>query len=423
LRRGLFTDEAGDREGRARRFRVSTRRASPTDLAGALGPIVSAEEVGRFTVDGVVPAAAFRPTDYAEVAAVLSFANDNGLAVIPFGGGCHIQAGNLPARYDIALDLGALDRVVEFEPADLTITVQAGMTLGEVRRAAAAAGRVIPFDPGAPDAATVGGMIAAGVTGPAAASLGAPRDFTIGLRVVTADGRATRAGGKVVKNVAGYDLCKLYTGSYGTLGVIVEASLKALPAPPVGRRMQFVTGDVSEACSLVRSWFRAGLSLRSASVHSDSAGWLCQIVLAGTAAGVDRSYREISAVTTLHEAQTGDESKPDSSPLMASFTTPPGNLAALAADIAGRVSGGGIDLWPASGVCLLRADTGDGLDGALEAARAAGAAAAILSCPPDMKRDRDLFGVPAAAIDLQRRIKHEFDPRGTLSPGRGPGRV
>lgn len=401
---------------------MSARQASPTDLARALGPNATAEEVEPFTIDEVIPTVVVRPPDYAGVAAVMSFANDHGLAVIPFGGGSHAQAANLPSRYDIALDLGALDQVVEFEPADLTITLQAGITLAEVRETAAAAGRLIPFDPGAPGAATVGGMVAAAVTGPAAASLGSPRDFTIGLRVVTADGRMTRAGGKVVKNVAGYDLCKLYAGSYGTLGVIVEASLKALPAPPVERGLEFVSEDVTRACSLVRAWFRAGLSLRSAAVYNDPAGWLCRVVLAGTAAGVERSYREISAGGELREAAEADrQSGPHS--VEVRFTVPPSDLASLANDIAGRVPHAQIELWPASGVCLFRAETGKALNRALTAGNAAGAATAILRCPPALKRDRDVFGVPADAVHLQHRIKREFDPSETLSPGRGPGRI
>ncbi|MEO6197446.1 MAG: FAD-binding oxidoreductase [Dehalococcoidia bacterium] len=399
---------------------MNAKQSILAGLSTALGETAVTEGSPGFSVDGIVPGAVVRPKDYAGVATTLSFANENGLTVIPLGGRQHAHIGNLPTRYDVALNLAALNAVVEFEPADLTITVQAGLTLGELRQTTAGSGLIIPFDPSAPDDATVGGMIAAGIFGAAAASLGTPRDFTIGLRVVMADGRMTRAGGKVVKNVAGYDLCKLYTGSVGTLGVIVEASLKALPSPPAEQRLNFAMDSAEQACSHVRSAFRAGLSIRSASMHRIPGGWSVHVVLAGTRAGVDRSYREMATDTVASD----DVSDPPQYPLEMMVTVLPSRLAGLLEELAAQLREAAIEAWPASGVCVIRThDIEHSITTAMSLATMHQGTFTVPRCPFEIKTNRDVFGDEPSAAALIRQIKHEFDPKGTLSPGRGPGRI
>ena len=199
------------------------------DLLTDLQSIAGAENLrpgsDEFAVDGVTPQAIVRPATVEAAAAVLGHANESRLAVIPIGGKQRGGPGNVPARYDIALDVTALSGVVEYEPDDLTITCGAGMTLGELRKTTAAAGQMVGFDPEIADEATIGGALAVDLWGPSRLSLGGPRDFTIGLRVITGDGLITRAGGRVVKNVAGYDLFKLYGGSLGTVAVVPEATV------------------------------------------------------------------------------------------------------------------------------------------------------------------------------------------------------
>ncbi|MBF8286481.1 MAG: linked oxidase-like protein, partial [Dehalococcoidia bacterium] len=209
----------------AKQASVLTQMGSIVGREGALA------DVAAFAVDGLTPQAAVAPSSYEQVAAVMRYAHAEGLAVIPWGGGAHIHVGNVPARYDIALGLSRLNAVVEHEPADLTATVQAGMTLSELQGRLGGAGQLLPLDPPGGERATIGGILAANASGPWRHAFGSARDMTIGLRVVTAEGRITRAGGRVVKNVAGYDLCKLYIGSLGTLGVIVEATFKVASLP------------------------------------------------------------------------------------------------------------------------------------------------------------------------------------------------
>jgi glycolate oxidase FAD binding subunit len=133
--------------------------------------------------------------------------------------------GNIPARYDIALRTTKLDRVIEYEPADMTVAVEAGMTMGQLQSLLAGRGQFLPID--APADATVGGVLAAGVSGPSRHAYGLPRDWLIGCRIVLADGTIVKGGGRVVKNVAGYDIQKLVAGSLGTLGVIAEATFSS----------------------------------------------------------------------------------------------------------------------------------------------------------------------------------------------------
>ncbi len=184
-----------------------------------------------YAVDGVTPEAAVRPPDRDAVAEVMKWAASHGVTVAPRGGGTQAELGNVPARLDAALDLRGCNRLLDFQPQDLTVTVEAGMTLETLQRELAQGGKSLSIE--APRAAesTIGGILASGFTGPRRAAYGLPRDWIIGIGVVGADGTQTKAGGRVVKNVTGYDLNKLYAGSLGTLGIIVETSFKLAPAP------------------------------------------------------------------------------------------------------------------------------------------------------------------------------------------------
>ena len=198
-----------------------------------------------FTVDGTRPAIGVAPGTYEEVAAVMRYANDRRLAVIPLGGGTIKHVGNVPRHYDIALVLGRLNAVIEHEPADLTVTCQAGITMTQLGSSWTKCGQMTPFGVSSGPFETLAGRLAANYSTYRQA-YGGPRDFTIGLRVVTADGRITRTGGKVVKNVAGYDLSKLYIGSFGTLGVIVEAPCRLLPRPQEWYALAFEFGSAAQ---------------------------------------------------------------------------------------------------------------------------------------------------------------------------------
>jgi len=197
---------------------------------GAAG-VLTGVDLSPFVVEGRTPAAAVFPGTVDEVAAVVQQAAAAGASIIPWGGGTAIAVGEPQPRAGVVLGLRRLDRLIEHEPGDLTATAQAGLTLGGLQTALRGRGQWLSLD--APDAerATVGGLVAANASGPRRHLYGTVRDLLIGLTVVTAGGAVVRGGGRVVKNVAGYDLPKLFIGSYGTLGVVVEATFKLRPLP------------------------------------------------------------------------------------------------------------------------------------------------------------------------------------------------
>ena len=193
----------------------------------------SLEALAPYAVEGVIPQAVAQPTDRESIARVLQWAAEHQVSVLPRGGGVLSALGNLPTGADVVLDLSRYNRVLDFQPADLTATVEPGVTLDTLQRELAQGGKLVPLEAPLANRATLGGILAANANGPLRYSYGPARDWLIGISVVSAEGVETKAGGKVVKNVTGYDLNKLYTGSLGTLGVIVEATFKLAPLPEV----------------------------------------------------------------------------------------------------------------------------------------------------------------------------------------------
>jgi len=210
-------------------------------------------------VDGKVPECGVAPATAEQVAAVLRYASKHHLALIPRGNGTKLSMGNPPRRYEVALSIGELNRVIHYEPADLTITVEAGMTFRAFQDLAGQSGLWLPLDPRGGGESSIGGIIAANAAGPLRQGFGGPRDMVLGLKVALPDGKIAKTGGRVVKNVAGYDLGKLLTGSCGTLGVIVEASLKLFPKLPERATFAMSAGTLGNAKDLRRSILRSPL--------------------------------------------------------------------------------------------------------------------------------------------------------------------
>lgn len=206
----------------------------------------------------VAPSVRVRPRSFDEVAAVLGLAHRQGLAVAPMGSGTKAHLGRPPTRLDVLLDLTALSGVVEYEPADMMISVLAGTRLDTLHEVLAQSGQAVGLeDPW--EAATVGGALSAGSSGPRRLRWGTGRDNVLGLTVARADGSLTRCGGRVVKNVAGYDLRKLYVGSLGTLGVILQANFKARPLPAARRTVVVRFAQLEAAHGLLRSILKSPL--------------------------------------------------------------------------------------------------------------------------------------------------------------------
>ena len=190
------------------------------------------------------------PHNIEELSEMLKLASDEHWRVIPAGAGTWLTMGNAPVSFHLAVSTAQMNRVIEYEPADLTATVEAGCTLAAFNKLAAQHRQWIPLDPFGAPGATLGGVVATASSGPLRCAYGTPRDWLIGIRVVHTNGGVTKAGGKVVKNVAGYDLCKLYTGSFGSLAVIAEMSFKLRATPPGDKTIVFYAENAERLCAL-----------------------------------------------------------------------------------------------------------------------------------------------------------------------------
>ncbi len=198
---------------------------------GAAHVVTDAETRSAHAVDGVTPQCVVEPADAAEVAAVLRFASENDLVVVPSGNGSKLESGLVPERVDIVLRTRRLNTLEFYDPGDLTIGAGVGMTLAELDAKLAPNQQFLPLDAAHGNETTLGGALATAARGPLRHAYGSARDYCIGMRFVTGDGLIVQGGGRVVKNVAGYDLMKLLIGSHGTLGVIVSANFKLFPRP------------------------------------------------------------------------------------------------------------------------------------------------------------------------------------------------
>ena len=262
------------------------------------------------------------------------------------------------------------------------------------------------------------------------------------MRVVTADGRTTRAGGKVVKNVAGYDLCKLYIGSLGTLGVIVEATFKVMPIARIERTLAFRLRTPGNACSLAADLLRRGLALSYLQLRGWNNGandsWLLEIGLAGSEGPVARSENELAGMAADFKAEVADGDAPvnagatdsgeskEARGLLCRFSVLPSRLSAFIGglqaleppDMVAEPATGVLRAsWPNSAAALTL------LERSREIAKSYSAACFVERCPPELKRRIDVFGDPPPAFELMRRVKQQFDPNGILSPGRFVGRL
>ena len=421
------------------------------DLASITGRKHAQESTLAFSLDGNAPRAVVYPGSYAEVGEVLRYATANRLAVTPWGAGTMMHIGNAPARYDIGLSLSRLDAVVEHEAADLTATCQGGITLAAFQKHLATTGQMVPFGPFPGSSATIGGIIATAAYASTRHAFGTPRDSVIGLRVVTADGKLTRAGGNVVKNVAGYDLCKLYVGSLGTLGVLVEATVKLAPLPEAQRRLELSCVDAASACDFARDLTRRGLSLESVELLNTAAAkamlglnsggtYTLALGLAGTLAAVERSAAGVLSLARLTGAtQLKASDSKRVTPVFANLSSGggedlscraavlPTQLPNLIEALSSNDSSAAMVALPTIGILRISWPAGSDIPAALRAFQLAttqlSANATIERCPSNLRAECDVFGPLPRSFDLMRRIKQQFDPNNVLSPGRFVGRL
>lgn len=208
-----------------------------------------------YELNGLDPKQIETPASLDELARIVAVAAKENAAIVPWGGGTLQHLGNAPRRYDLAIDLTRLNRVLEYAPDDLTITVEAGTTIAAIQAALDSHSQFIPLDPPLPAHATIGGTLATNANGPLRLRYGSARDFTLGMSVVNAEGKITKSGGKVVKNVAGYEMAKLNIGAFGSLGVIAQATFKVYPKPKEEITVVAEFKDANAACQAVKAFW------------------------------------------------------------------------------------------------------------------------------------------------------------------------
>lgn len=435
-------------------------------------PHVQSDELREYRIDGKLPASIVQPASVDEVSKLLGAASEQKRAVCPVGGGAFLHLGGVPRRYDQVLCTRALDTIVDYQPTDMTVRVEAGTSLAALQAALGENGQWLPLDPPLPDRATVGGMIAANLTGPCRLSQGTVRDFLIGVRVVHADGTQIKGGGQVVKNVAGYDVPKLYCGSLGTLGVIVEATFKVRPRPEnqATVAVAFASADKAAAAALtltgsdVQPFFlelaNFGPPAPGADPaplrNGDRARYHLFIGLAGLAEEVEEQRRRIQTLladtaasdTPEVEALGTDQSEPLSRALRDFPVSGPAVLRCRVSLQPSQLAGLCSDLEPEAqrrGLAVrLLARAGNGIvyctfthapdadrisDQQLlslvdwirvQVTRVRGFAV-VEEIAPALKERADVWGSVGKAFPLMQRLKHTLDPHGILNPGRFVG--
>jgi glycolate oxidase FAD binding subunit len=414
-----------------------------TGWDGLAGVATVREAAPGDAIDGVVPARVVAPADVSGVRrCVAAVAAAHG-TLVAAGRGRHLDIGAVPRRLDAILRLDRLDRVVAHEPADLTVTVEAGVTLAALDRALEPAGQWLPLDPPCPEETTVGGLVAANLSGALRASHGTVRDWLIGIAVVAADGALVRGGGRVVKNVAGYDLPKLHVGALGTLGVIVEATFKVRPRP---RREEAVVIEVPELAAAAElalairdgvepSWLE--LVHPAALLDGSPAAALILAGVAGPSDWVDDALGRVQRVAepyAIRRRSDGGALRRRASELAVRPAAAIVRVAGLPADVGRamapvyarlRAGGRAVDLTVhvANGVARVAvAGTAD-VEPVLDAFRSAAprhAWVVLERARPLAKRGLDVWGRldTAAGARLMARVKRTFDPNGVLAPGR-----
>src|SRR3989454_10715790 len=230
-------------------------------LEGALGSAVQGVPAprGAPAVAGLVPQIRCGPGDPSQLSAALRICGESGAAVIPGGGGRAMPGGTPPTHADVVVSLERLNRLVEHDDANLTATVQAGMSVAPLQDLLAPGRLCLGIDPPDPRHSTIGGTVAANINGPRRLAYGGVRDLVIGMKMVLASGEPIKAGGKVVKNVAGYDMCKLFVGSLGTLGIITEVTFKMAPLPETFRTI-VARGSLAQAAQLIDALWASALT-------------------------------------------------------------------------------------------------------------------------------------------------------------------
>ncbi len=445
------------------------------EIVGIAHIVTDASEIAPREVCGMRPSVIVHPADAAQIAEIIRFAAMDRLAVIPVGGGTKLGIGAPPSRYDIALDLSRLNKVLAYDPHDLTLGVEPGVRIEDLLRALAEQKQFLPLAVPFSDRATIGGIVAANSSSPLRHAYGAARDFCLGMEFVTGKGAQSKSGGRVVKNVTGYDLHKLLIGSLGTLGVITRVNFRTFPMPPAHATFVASFPDADSAFGYCRNIAQSVLSPQmvevadpvsahfllspEASKRIPTEQWAVAITAAGQPAVVDRYARELGHMATASNAAELMQLEHEESFVPARIREFPRLILEASSDAAifrigalpTKLPSLFRDLNEIAQVYHVELATLTRASGIMYAAffplpwtdapapvtatlikgvfhlctlPENGANAMLEWCPAELKRGGiDPWGPKRDDFALMRRVKESFDPQNVLSPGRFAGGI
>jgi glycolate oxidase FAD binding subunit len=400
------------------------------------GHEINVEEQRGLSVDGLLPSTVMRPDDADDAARGLRLCDLAPAAVVVWGGGTQMRLGAPPRHYEVAFSTERMTRLIEYEPADLTCRVEAGMRLSDLQAALRAQGQRLPLDPPHPERATVGGMVAANTNGLSRGRHGTVRDWVIGIAVAYPSGKVARAGGKVVKNVAGYDLMKMHIGALGTLGVVAEVNFKVQAQPEAEETLLAHFEAPGPALQVGLTLAHQYLAPAAAIVlHEDGEQWTLALKLEGYAREVQvakdqavRFVREAGGVLEEPEVppKFWDAARDWSAPAddgvvlraIVPLTTSQLVMSAVPPDAP-------VLAQPASGLIDVRVPAPSAADtlSRLRQAADADGQVVVMAAPAALKQALDVWGPPPPGFPIMRALKQALDPNGILNPGRFVGGI
>jgi glycolate oxidase FAD binding subunit len=424
-------------------------------LEGELGADAVTNELSLLAahnVDGREPALLCFPVSPEQVAAALRLCSEANAIIVPWGGGTAMGIGNPTRQVDVVIGLEGLNLLVEHDQANLTATVQSGHRFAPLQEVLARHNQFLPLDPPAAARATVGGVVATNLNGPRRSYFGSVRDLVIGMKIVLASGEQIKAGGKVVKNVAGYDMCKLFVGSLGTLGIITEVTLRMAPIPETATTL-IASGTLPEVRQFTDELSRSKLLPSAvlllnaqASIAADLAqsDWRVAVRCEGFEETVARHLRDAPAMAQRIGLATvilqendhrrfWDEMRDfplQADRLIYRVTLPRSSTAEFIQTSHNRSLA---DFRPeivsdaAMGIVWISLEVNDlatqWFAKLIDEAQAHRGHAIILAAPTNLKRGIDVWGPAPPTLSLMREIKRQFDPEGLLNPGRFVGGI
>ena len=436
--------------------RASALTRALEEITGLGQVVAESAALAAAAVDGLTPRWIARPASVEQVARLLALAADESLAVTPRGGGSSLALGYPPRRLDLVLDLGRLDGVLDYVPEDMVASVQCGISLEALAGRLGQHGQRLPLDPAPGGGRSVGGVLATAASGPLRLRYGTGRDLLLGVRFVQADGVVTWGGARVVKSVTGYDVPKLLVGSFGTLGVLAEATVRLHPIPPAWGAWLWSFETTATASAFIAAVIDStiqperlvlldpGGARAAADAAPEAAAVAVSIASAAEAVAAQRDA--LSALAVGHSGRAIEIGAGAWSRLGSAFAAPvvvrvagePARLGHWLTTLEHVARDGRIGLVAmgeaSSGVlrAALRAPDRDGipaaawLGGAVSGLRAAlapeGGSLVVERAPRAIKDTVDVWGpVAPEPLAIMRRLKAEFDPAGILNPGRFVG--